>query len=303
MGYNAGAYGSMTFPTTAALAAWKATTVSHTAFTDWIEDLRGTYAADETVVKRLARVARGHSAKSSTLQEITIEGTTVSLLYDTGEDEFREGSGDIAALVRCADRHGAKDSFTFLGTAGAEGDFAYSLVLNGRSSKVTRLAGAALEKAYGADYEAFRERVMGRYLAAHPEFAEQKKRDLDDQAKATAFHAADGDPASRLDRAIAVLSEKAPTMAMATAAEAALVEIDHPDKERKLEALLIKLGKTARPPAAAIPAIFVIRAIETLQLRALAPALKTFVKSKKSNANAKVMAEWVLDRWSKQSRH
>ncbi len=51
-----------------------------------------------------------------------------------------------------------------------------------------------------------------------------------------------------------------------------------------------------------IPATYVIRAIETMQLRALAPALKAFVKSKKANANAKVMAEWLLDRWSEQNR-
>jgi len=157
LGYNAGGYGSMKFPSSAALAAWKASEVSHGAYDDWVGDLEGSSAPVETVTKRLARIAAGSSVATHAIQQVAIEGTTVSLTYDVGEDAFREGAGDLAALLRCADRRGAKGTFYFLGTAGAEGDFAYSLVLTGRASKLSALT--TTKKAYGKEYEAYQQRV------------------------------------------------------------------------------------------------------------------------------------------------
>jgi hypothetical protein len=162
MGYNAGGYGTMTFPNEGAVTEWKKTTVSHGAFDDWIDELEwGTYQEDETVAKRLASIAKNHDAKSFLVQQVGIEGPRVTLTWDTGEDNFRETVGDFAALVRSAEAFKAKGAFYFLGTAGAEGDFAYSVVLDGKGgSTVAKLAPNKIMKvAYGADYEAYAERV------------------------------------------------------------------------------------------------------------------------------------------------
>lgn len=162
MGYNAGGYGTMTFPNEGAVTEWKKTTVSHGAYEDWSDELEwGTYQEDETVAKRLASIAKHHDPKTFLIQQVSIEGPRVSLTWDTGEDNFRETVGDFAALMRSAEAFNAKGAFYFLGTAGAEGDFAYSLVLDGKGgSKVDSLPPNKIMKvAYGADYEAFMQRV------------------------------------------------------------------------------------------------------------------------------------------------
>lgn len=169
MGWNAGGFGSMRFPSTEALEAWKESTVSHAEWGDWINELEGSYAPEETVEERLATVA--HQRASFMALEVTIDGTTVKLVYDDGEDGFREGSGDVAALVRGGAAFGAKGRFWFLGTAGAEGDFVYELTLDGKTSKLKELAGAVSGKVYASkEYQAFCERVMALLEASNPAF-------------------------------------------------------------------------------------------------------------------------------------
>ena len=171
MGYNAGGYGTMTFPTEGAVTEWKKTTISHGAYEDWIDDLdSGAYQPDETVAKRLASIAKNHDAKGFLIQQVTIEGPRVTLTWDSGEDDFRDSAGDFAALMRSAEAFKAKGAFYFLGTAGAEGDFAYSLVLDGKGgSKVDSLPPNKIMKvAYGAEYDAFCERVSALMEAGNP---------------------------------------------------------------------------------------------------------------------------------------
>ena len=403
LGYNAGGYGSMKFPSTAALAAWKASEVSHAAYDDWVGQLEGSSAPDETVTKRLARIAAGHSVATHAIQQIAIEGTTVSLTYDVGEDEFRDDAGDFAALLRCADRRGAKGTFYFLGTAGAEGDFAYSLVLTGRASKLSALT--ATKKAYGEEYEAYQQRVSAlcegedALVAAHmtklrrgekaavsggdlharvwaalrtvsatqlaklaksfPELVPDGKRGwapasrvfdektiarvletppneetrgvalwmlgkhapplgvtlaleatetgstASSQVRAAALRMlarAKGTDAERaLDRLLAVFEDpSAPSdIVVFFAAQAALSESKHPALAPKLEALLARLAKTQSPPGRLAPAHALVAAIDALELRTLAPALRAFIKAPKANANAKHAAKALLTEWAK----
>lgn len=159
LSYNAGGYGTMKFGSPAALAAWRAAKVSHAAYDDWPEDLAGSSLRDETVARRLARIAKGHNPKIYAIQQIEIRGTTVELTYDQGADAFRDTVADLAATLRCADVHGATGTFYFLGTAGAERDFAFALALGRKKSKVTELPRAQRGRAYGAGYRAFNERV------------------------------------------------------------------------------------------------------------------------------------------------
>lgn len=151
----------MHFPSAEQLAAWKKTTVSHAAWDDWFDELEGAYLKDEPVAARLRTVAKGHSPKHYNIQHVALDGLDVSLTWDAGEDGFRESAGDFAALMRSAESFGAQGTFYFLGTAGAEGDFAYELRLDGQGgSSVRALRGNAMRAAYGEGYEAFMGRVM-----------------------------------------------------------------------------------------------------------------------------------------------
>ncbi|MFT3710517.1 MAG: hypothetical protein QM817_23075 [Archangium sp.] len=171
MGWNAGGFGAMTFPDQAALDAWKQTTVDHAKWDDWINELEDSYDVEESVADRLESVAKRHDARAYNIQQVTIEGLTVALVYDTGEDGFREGSADIAALVRSADEFKAKGRFHFLGTAGAEGDFVYQLTLTGKGSKLKELSLAAGAKVYDSkDYQAFNNHLLALFEEANPEF-------------------------------------------------------------------------------------------------------------------------------------
>jgi hypothetical protein len=170
MGWNAGGFGSMQFPSAEALAAWRTTTVSHAVYDDWCGELEGgTYLDDEPVNDRVKTLARGHDPKNYSLRLIEVDGLVVSLLYDDGEDGFRELSGDIAATLRCADTHGATGTFHFLGTAGAEEDFAYELAIGKGTSRVTELANAGIRRVYrGAGYAAFTARALELLESGNP---------------------------------------------------------------------------------------------------------------------------------------
>ncbi|MBM4781974.1 MAG: HEAT repeat domain-containing protein [Archangiaceae bacterium] len=178
MGWNAGAFGSMRFPDGAAREAWLETTVSHTAWSDWFNELEGAWAADERVEERLARIAKGHDPASYCLQQVTVDGLEVSLRWDVGEDGFRDSAGDFAALFRCAESVGATGRFWFLGTAGAEGDFTYELALNGtKPSTVKELDRKARAAVYAGDgYRSFMERNFAEIEEANPVLKRQMTR-------------------------------------------------------------------------------------------------------------------------------
>jgi hypothetical protein len=159
MGWNAGGFGSMKFPSAAALSAWKKSTFRHDAWSDWPDDLAGARDADLAVGKLL----KGRPREE--VREVHFEGTGVRLTWDTGEDTFRDSAGEVAALMRSGAAHGATGRFWFLGTAGAEGDFVYALTLNATTTTLEALGAAAGKKVYGSDgYREFCERVLATIL-------------------------------------------------------------------------------------------------------------------------------------------
>lgn len=178
MGWNAGAFGSTRFPDEAARDGWLEATVSHAGWDDWFNELEGAWQVDEPVKKRLARIAKGHDPASYCIQQVAISGLEVSLRWDDGEDGFRESAGDFAALFRGAEAFGATGRFWFLGTAGAEGDFAYELSLNGtKPSTVKALDRKATAAVYETDgYRQFMEQNLRSLEDANPVIKQQMTR-------------------------------------------------------------------------------------------------------------------------------
>jgi len=157
MGWNAGGYGSMRFPTAQAHTAWSKCRLRHADWDDWLWDLRAHERPDEPVSARLRALA-----KIDALFVVRSESPVVELAFDTGSEPFREGAGgDVASLVRCAAHHGAKGRFWFLATAGGEGGFAYELTLDGKKgSTLKELSPARTRAVYGTDaYAAFVQRL------------------------------------------------------------------------------------------------------------------------------------------------
>jgi hypothetical protein len=156
MGWNAGGFGSMRLPSRAALTAWKTKRVSRSEHDDWSDLLeRATSRPDEAVTKRLAAFEKVPGLR------VVTEGLRVELTYDDDEDGFRHRAGDVAAMLRAAAPEGAAGAFWFLGTAGAEGDFAFELRLGRGASRLTEVKrGAARDRLYaGEGYAAFASRV------------------------------------------------------------------------------------------------------------------------------------------------
>lgn len=148
--------------------------MSHSRWDDWLGELETSTEPEEQVEVRLARITRGGGDE---VLELALERTTARLVYDDGEDGFRERAGDLAALIRCAGDQGATGRFYFLGTAGAEGDFAFELTLEGKRTKLRALSGAALEGVYESDaYRAFSERVTELLEARDPAFHKQMQK-------------------------------------------------------------------------------------------------------------------------------
>ncbi|MFG1656877.1 hypothetical protein ACGFIY_10155 [Micromonospora chersina] len=170
MGWNAGGFGIMSFPDAGALQAWQAAVVSHADWDDWIQELRFGLTETFCVRDRLAFFAEMHDPRSYNMYLIAIDGNHVELVFDAGEDGFREDAGDIAALLRSASRYGAVGRFYFLGTAGAEGDFVYQLDLDDRASTLTELSDPMdIDAVYGGhEYQAFFARLLDMLEAGNP---------------------------------------------------------------------------------------------------------------------------------------
>jgi hypothetical protein len=161
MGDLAGAFGVITFPDVEAVKAWRRVRVAHTAHRDWVGLLKRSTAPDETVARRLARIAKQHDCEEPAIRELALDGQELVITYDGAEERSRDDLGDLAALVRSAAPLGAKGSVWFLSTAGSEGKFGYALVLDGRGARLAELRGKALTAVYArAAYRAFQDHVV-----------------------------------------------------------------------------------------------------------------------------------------------
>lgn len=169
MGHNAGAFGSMTFPSAAARVAWNDSRVDHARWSDWVGALGAGDLLSEQVSARLARLT---AAEHEGVLRLTTTDLTVELTFDTGSHRFEETAGTLASALRAADRHGAVGRFLFLATLGAEEAFVYELTLGEGSSTCRALAPRARKAAYGKAYDAFSARVGALMNERHPALAE-----------------------------------------------------------------------------------------------------------------------------------
>ena len=163
MRWNAGGFGTMSFPDAASLAAWKKSKVVHGAYEDWPPELACTVDPDETVTKRLARLAKRDEPESEGIHEVIIDGLHVRRVYDLQGEQFHATAGGVAALIRSAGPYGATGTFYFLGTGGAEELFAHEMTLADGDATLHTLKAAAMRKLYASsDYIEFSEYTFDR---------------------------------------------------------------------------------------------------------------------------------------------
>ncbi len=151
----------MTFETPSGVAAWKAANVSHDQWNDWADWFEKPLAPRFVVDKQLEELRKLHDPKAHGYFVLDEQEATVDFAFDTGEDTVRDFSGTIAATLRAAAEHGARGTFYFLGTAGAEYDFTYKLELANGLSTMETLHEREIATIYEGDqYQTFLQRVM-----------------------------------------------------------------------------------------------------------------------------------------------
>jgi hypothetical protein len=171
MGWNAGGFGRMSFPTTEAVREWRAAQRTYADWDDWFAELKPDDDDEFSISELLERFASRHDPVNHGIYLIDFRDLDVELVFEVGEDDFRDNVASLAALLRSADVHGATGTFWFLGTAGAEYDFVYELNLAQGRSAVKDLSSRQLAKIYeGPGYRAFHERVTALLEAADPGF-------------------------------------------------------------------------------------------------------------------------------------
>jgi flagellar biosynthesis GTPase FlhF len=240
----------MTFETLEGVAAWKAANVSHDQWSDWADWFERPLAPRFTVEPQLAELRKLHDPAGHGYFVIDERDATVDFAFDAGEDTVRDFSGTIAATLRAAAEHGARGTFYFLGTAGAEYDFTYKLELANGLSTMETLNEHDIANVYAGDqYQAFLARVMEALgITADGELAPVP--DADD---ADAERAALKQKASAFRKASKAAEPTPPAAAEPEAAsvEAAPVEIDADDA---IEATPAAKQPAAKQPAAKQPA-------------------------------------------------
>lgn len=173
MGWNAGGFGRMSFPTSQALREWRTAQRAYADWDDWFAELVPDDEGEFGVSELLDQFAGRHDPANHGIYLIDFQGLDVDLVFEVGEDDFRENAAGLAALLRSADVQGAAGTFWFLGTAGAEYDFVYELSLGQGRSALRDLTSRQLAGIYeGPGYLAFHQRVAALIEAADPGFRE-----------------------------------------------------------------------------------------------------------------------------------
>ncbi len=151
----------MTFETADGVAAWKAANVSHDQWTDWVDWFESPLDKAFTVAEELKRLGKFHKPTQHAYLSIEDHAPKVDFLFESGEDTFRDLSGTIAAVLRASAPHGARGTFYFLGTAGAEYDFTYKLEIANGHSTLESLHQTEIATIYEGDaYQQFLTTVM-----------------------------------------------------------------------------------------------------------------------------------------------
>src|SRR5579863_5958454 len=171
MCWNAGGFGRMSFPNPAQARQWQAARRSHGDWDDWVGELELGEDEPFVVAGLLDQFADWHDPADHEIYLIELTGTEVALVFDVGEDAFRDDAATLAALLRSADAYGATGKFWFLGTAGAEYDFVYQLTVGEGRSEIKVLSGRQIAKIYeGPQYREFSKQVSELIEDADPQF-------------------------------------------------------------------------------------------------------------------------------------
>jgi hypothetical protein len=156
MGWNAGGFGQMSFPSLARAQQWQAARRSHSDWDDWIGELELGEDEPFVVSELLDQFAGRHDPANHEIYLIELNDTEVELVFNVGEDDFRDYAATLAALLRSAETCDANGKFWFLGTAGAEYDFVYQLNVGAGRSEIKVLSGRQIARIYeGPEYRAF----------------------------------------------------------------------------------------------------------------------------------------------------
>ena len=171
MGWNAGGFGRMSFPSVARARQWQEARRSHGDWDDWAGELELGENEPFVVSELLDQFARRHDPADHEIYLIELNGTEAELVFDVGEDYFRDYAATLAALLRSAETCGATGKFWFLGTAGAEYDFVYQLNVGDGRSEIKVLSGRQITRVYeGPEYRAFSKQTMALIEEADPQF-------------------------------------------------------------------------------------------------------------------------------------
>ncbi len=230
MGWNGGGFGHMTFETPSGVAAWKAANVSHDQWNDWADWFEKPLAPRFVVDKQLEELRKLHDPESHGYFVLDEQEATVDFAFDTGEDTVRDFSGTIAATLRAAAEHGARGTFYFLGTAGAEYDFTYKLELANGLSTMETLHEREIAMVYEGDpYQAFLQRVMEALgITADGEFVEHagSMPTADDAEREALKNKASAFTASKAQRKVSAIKDAEPTTPVELAAEDVAAEAE-----------------------------------------------------------------------------
>lgn len=170
MSSNAGGFGRVKFPNAAELDAWKKSKVSHADFDDWPETFVTDRVEPFVIAKKLVELAK--PLRGGGVLDIAIDADSVELVMDVAEETFNDHVGDIATLFRSSAAHGAKGTIVFLGTAGAEEDFAFELLVDKKKSRVSELSEQRSVALYrSATYRAFQKSVSDELEKTDPVYA------------------------------------------------------------------------------------------------------------------------------------
>lgn len=236
----------MTFETPSGVAAWKAANVSHDQWNDWADWFERPVAPRFVVDAQLGELRKLHDPKGHGYFVLDEQEATVDFAFDTGEATVRDCSGTIAAALRAAAEHGARGTFYFLGTAGAEYDFTYKLELANGLSTMETLHEREIATVYQGDqYQAFMQRVREALGITADEIVEHAPAaaDAEDTEREALKSKASAFTASKAQRKASVVKAAEPTAVEPAAEEAAA-------NEEVADAAVAAEAPAAKQPAA-----------------------------------------------------
>lgn len=280
----------MAFPSPSALAAWLGARVRYSDWADWPEDFFSDLSKPFGVQARLKALSRPR--RDGAVLEIEVDGHNVELRMDLPEESFAELVGDVASLLRSAEGHRGKGAFVFLGTAGAEGDFAYRLELGGGKSRVVEVPQKQRRALYASrEYKTLCQHVLERTGMGSPPVSRSAARKEQPSKRPIS-------PGGTDAQALLAVFAKPKEIEACAAAFDVLRKCARAEIERPLLASL-KIA-AARTPEKGITIVthsdsLLVELARRLDVKAAAPILGQLAVSKRAIEVRKLAAELLLE--------